>query len=218
MNAKKWMVIGGVVATTFLVATIIMVPLALANGPIVNRGFQQYMLEDNTGAGMQMGPGSQWGQMRNGAGRFGNGIDTFQATGPRNRGQQQGFVDEDGDGVCDNCAGGGRGPGFTDTNNDGVCDHAPAGGRGSGFVDEDGDGVCDQAVNGARGQRRGFVDEDGDGICDNCGTSGRGFVDEDDNGVCDHFEDSDQQRPGPRHGNQVRGAGRGGMGRWAGTQ
>lgn len=49
------------------------------------------------------------------------------------------FVDEDGDGICDNCDG-------VDCDGDGICDN-----------DCDGDGVCDQ-----------FVDEDGDGICDNC--------------------------------------------------
>lgn len=51
-----------------------------------------------------------------------------------------------------------RGPGFVDEDGDGVCDHAGSGagrgmGRGSGFVDEDGDGVCDYAGQGAgRGQ------------------------------------------------------------------
>ena len=44
-----------------------------------------------------------------------------------------GFVDEDGDGVCDNW--------------DGVC----AGGCGVGFVDEDGDGVCDNWHEGCLG-------------------------------------------------------------------
>jgi hypothetical protein len=197
MNAKKWMVIAGVVTITLVVATIIMVPLAMANGPI-NRGFQQYMLEDNTGAGLQMGQGSQWGQMRNGAGRFGNGIDPLETTSPLARGQGQGFVDENGDGVCDNYASGGRGLGFTDTDND---------------------GVCDNAVNGGRDQRQGFVDQDGDGVCDNCGNgSGRGFIDEDGDGVCDHFGESDQQWHGPRHSNQARGMGQGSMGRWAGSQ
>lgn len=65
------------------------------------------------------------------------------------------FVDEDGDGICDNYAAG-------------IC--------GQGFVDEDGDGVCDNFEAGICGQ--GFVDEDGNGICDNfeagvCGYGGR---------------------------------------------
>lgn len=64
-------------------------------------------------------------------------------------GQGAGFVDEDGDGVCDN---------FVDEDGDGVCDRLGTNqwmGRGRGFVDQDGDGVCDN-----------FVDEDGDGVCD----------------------------------------------------
>lgn len=50
-----------------------------------------------------------------------------------------GFVDEDGDGICDH-AGSGQGPGQGD---------------GSGFVDEDGDGVCDYAGSGGRPGRGG---------------------------------------------------------------
>ena len=76
------------------------------------------------------------------------------------RGQSVGFVDEDGDGVCDNF-GFGRGSGQRR-------------GQGAGFVDEDGDGVCDYYGTGrGRGQGAGFVDEDGDGVCDYFGT-GRG--------------------------------------------
>jgi hypothetical protein len=45
-------------------------------------------------------------------------------------GHGRGFVDEDGDGIPDNCP------------SDGVCDGHPFG-HGHGFVDEDGDGVCD---------------------------------------------------------------------------
>ena len=44
------------------------------------------------------------------------------------RGRNAAFVDEDGDGVCDNC---GRGAGFVDEAGDGVCDNA-RGGRGRG--------------------------------------------------------------------------------------
>ena len=87
---------------------------------------------------------------------------------------QPGFVDADGDGVCDNC-----GQGLGNSN-------AP----GRNFVDANGDGVCDNcAANGGqgpRGPRNGnggganFVDADGDGVCDNMGQNasrggGRGF-------------------------------------------
>ncbi len=98
------------------------------------------------------------------------------------------------------CAGDcGRGPGFVDEDGDGVCDHAGERGHGHGFVDEDGDGVCDHA--GERGHGPGFVDEDGDGACDHAGERGRGhgwrggrghgphgpgFADEDGDGACDH--------------------------------
>jgi hypothetical protein len=96
------------------------------------------------------------------------------------------FVDENGDGVCDN---------FVDQDGDGVCDYAGTDqGRGYGFVDENGDGVCDN-----------FVDEDGDGVCDHAGTGqGAGFVDEDGDGVCDHAGSGGQfgRQGGP-------------MGRWA---
>jgi hypothetical protein len=60
---------------------------------------------------------------------------------------------------------GGHGPGFIDADGDGICDN---------FVDNDGDGINDNRsmYRGAR-MGSGFVDADGDGICDNMG-SGRG--------------------------------------------
>ena len=68
--------------------------------------------------------------------------------------------------------GGCQGRYFVDEDGDGVCDNAGSYCR---FVDEDGDGVCDNAGTYCR-----FVDEDGDGVCDNFGThhhnSGRGNV------------------------------------------
>ena len=84
------------------------------------------------------------------------------------------FVDEDGNGICDNYENGGRGL---------------ARGRGAGiqrnFVDADGDGKCDNFTNGRwlgagrgkgirGGARANFVDADGDGVCDNYGT-GKGM-------------------------------------------
>lgn len=59
-----------------------------------------------------------------------------------------GFVDADGDGVCDNRADGSLGRG------------------GYGFVDADGNGICDNRENGSYAGA-GFVDADGDGVCDN---------------------------------------------------
>ena len=86
------------------------------------------------------------------------------------------FVDEDGNGICDNYENGGRGL----ARGRGVGRGRGIGrGRGTGgyFVDADGDGVCDNFTNGTwRGVGRGrgtggyFVDADGDGVCDNYGT------------------------------------------------
>jgi hypothetical protein len=125
-------------------------------------------------------------------------------------------------GACPGCTG--RGPGFVDEDGDGVCDHRQAGGacpgcngNSRGFVDEDGDGVCDhrQAAGACAGctgpsPGRGFVDQDGDGVCDNLprtgpgralrgpppgrgpgrgwgwrGGRGPGFVDQNGDGICD---------------------------------
>jgi hypothetical protein len=74
------------------------------------------------------------------------------------------FVDDNGDGICDNCGSGSRG--------------AMNGNQGANFVDEDGDGICDNCGTGSRGAMNGnqgpnFVDQDGDGICDNIGTGSR---------------------------------------------
>ena len=96
------------------------------------------------------------------------------------------FVDEDGDGICDNA---GSACGFVDEGGDGVCDNA---GSACSFADEDGDGVCDICGtyhrDGAAGAGGGnYVDADGDGACDNyaagqgrgcrrgCGGRGNGF-------------------------------------------
>lgn len=65
-----------------------------------------------------------------------------------------GFVDADGDGVCDNRADGSLGRG------------------GYGFVDADGNGICDNRENGSYAGA-GFVDADGDGVCDNRGEGSR---------------------------------------------
>ena len=65
---------------------------------------------------------------------------TAFAQGP-NAGRGAGFVDADGDGVCDTCGGTGvpaqDGSGFQRGNRGGGY------GQGAGFVDNDGDGVCD---------------------------------------------------------------------------
>ena len=94
-----------------------------------------------------------------------------------------GYLDADGDGVCDNRTNGGRGAGagYVDADGDGVCDNWGTGAC-AGYVDANGDGVCDTcgAANGGWGHHGcgagcgGYVDADGDGICDNFGTSNQG--------------------------------------------
>ncbi len=53
-----------------------------------------------------------------------------------------------------------NGPGFVDADGDGICDnygtgYCGGGGCGTGFVDEDGDGICDNAGQGCGGYGRG---------------------------------------------------------------
>ncbi len=67
-----------------------------------------------------------------------------------------GYVDADGDGICDNWENGTGGQGYGAGNGDGY-----------GFVDADGDGVCDNWDEAWCGCGQGFVDENGDGVCDN---------------------------------------------------
>lgn len=92
-------------------------------------------------------------------------------------GRGAGYIDENGDGVCDNYGTGAGCAGFVDANGDGVCDNCGATSRtGCGhFVDANGDGICDNHGTGCGHGHGGgcggnFVDADGDGVCDNYGT------------------------------------------------
>jgi len=77
------------------------------------------------------------------------------------------FVDEDGDGVCDNCDGEGLAPQDGTGNQYGRNEDRAVRGRGTG---NQGKGAyCDE-----------FVDEDGDGVCDNC--DGEGLAPQDGTG------------------------------------
>lgn len=72
-------------------------------------------------------------------------------------------------------------PGYVDADGDGICDYAAScrirRGNGAGFVDEDGGGICDRSASGGmrcgNGRRTHFVDSDGDGACDNAGAGCR---------------------------------------------
>lgn len=143
MNARKLMIVAGIAAAV-LVLAVALVPMALAQAPI-NDLIPGY----GNGPMMNNGMFGQGGRMQ---------MNNFAAgpMGQRGQGEGPGFVDEDGDGVCDNAGTGGQGqgqgPGFVDEDGDGVCDHAGDGGQGPGFTDEDGDGVCDYAgTDGMRG-------------------------------------------------------------------
>lgn len=76
-------------------------------------------------------------------GGFGRGSGTCLSSG-------QNFIDEDGDGLCDNWAGGGSGR----------CGNGPC------FIDQDGDGLCDNCGTQCVGGRN-FIDQDSNGVCDN---------------------------------------------------
>jgi hypothetical protein len=67
-----------------------------------------------------------------------------EAPGPRGRGNGgQGGGNYGSTGSQQNSYGSGTGTGFVDADGDGVCDNC----TGTGFVDADGDGVCDNAGN-----------------------------------------------------------------------
>ena len=84
------------------------------------------------------------------------------------------YVDQDGDGVCDNRGLSCDGRYYVDVDNDGVCDNRGANcNGGANCVDTNGDGVCDNcgaACNTDNGQN--YVDDNGEGVCDNWGTGG----------------------------------------------
>ncbi|MGD9157127.1 MAG: hypothetical protein PVG39_01850 [Desulfobacteraceae bacterium] len=92
------------------------------------------------------------------------------------------FVDNDGDGICDNAgARMGRGRG----NGKGLAGTA----QGANFVDNDGDGICVNA--GARmGRGRGFRRNN---VRGNGTAQGPNFVDKDGDGVCDNYQQVQQQ-------------------------
>lgn len=132
-----------------------------------------------------------------------------------------GYVDADGDGVCDNyatgaCAQNGHHRGYIDANNDGVCDNYASGacdgpgcGTGAGYVDANNDGICDNYAGGVQGNGS----NGGNGQSNGYG-QGSGYVDADGNGTCDNYEAGTCPGNGAGHGyGQGAGAGRGHHGR-----
>ncbi|MCI9377650.1 MAG: hypothetical protein HFI06_03790 [Eubacterium sp.] len=116
------------------------------------------------------------------------------------------YIDANGDGICDHCAGGGADA----VSGNGICDQ---------FIDADGNGICDHCVGNSTNAAFGngscgyYVDDNGDGICDHCtgtaASAGNGacgyYVDDDGDGVCDHCvggygNGNRQQGQGGHHG------------------
>ncbi|MFR7754397.1 MAG: hypothetical protein ACLU0T_01660 [Bacteroidales bacterium] len=87
----------------------------------------------------------------------------------------RGYVDADGDGVCDNR---GTGNGIGNGIGNGAGAHHGYGSSSTtdrpGYVDADGDGICDNRGSGNAGNGAGYVDADGDGVCDNYAGQGQG--------------------------------------------
>ena len=90
------------------------------------------------------------------------------------------------------------GANFVDEDGDGVCDE---------FVDEDGDGVCDNAGQNAMGEGNGYMggrnaefSENGPHGTHQGSNGGAGFVDADGDGVCDNAGAGEQQQKGHGHG------------------
>lgn len=147
--------------------------------------------------------------------------------GQTNPATQGGFVDENQDGVCDNC---GQGQGFVDEDKDGVCDNCgqtpwqgPMGGRGMqgrrgmtpGFGKQNpqggwtpGQGMQGRRfmmhggmMQGRRGMMPGFGSRNpqGQGRFGQANPGAReGFIDENKDGVCDHWGTFNR---GPARGN-----------------
>ncbi len=92
------------------------------------------------------------------------------SNGTGGQGSCAGYVDADGDGVCDNYgAGQGSRSGYVDADGDGICDNY-GNGYGCGNGQGNGNGYGPGNGNGA-----GYVDADNDGVCDNYGAgNGRG--------------------------------------------
>lgn len=114
-----------------------------------------------------------------------------------------GFVDDNGDGICDYAQNGSptwHGPGFNDNNDNGICDHWDSSAdlsrshQGMRYRDENGNQVNDfmeQSMH--MGNNHEFIDEGGDGICDYAQDGsptwhGPGFIDADQNGICDYWQ------------------------------
>ena len=135
-------------------------------------------------------------------GQFGR---RWNQTNPDTTVPQAGFVDADGDGVCDTC-GNAQGtdpdaPNYIDENKDGVCDHfgTDEQGQGQGRMQEMRGRMQQMMGRGqnAQGRGQGMM---GLGVQGN--TQGSNYLDADNDGVCDHYNGNTQRNFG--HGRNRR--------------
>jgi len=117
----------------------------------------------------------------------------WNQTAPDTTVPQVGYVDADGDGVCDNC-GNALGtnpdaPNFIDENKDGVCDHFG--------TDEQGQGQSFRQ--GMRGRMQQMM---GGGQQGQGNVQGQNYADANNDGVCDNFDSNAQRNFG--HGRNRR--------------
>ncbi len=127
--------------------------------------------------------------------QYPDGMGRYNADGAR-----VSFVDENGDGICDNFASGACGGGYG-------CGAGRQGGRNQGRGLRNSQCLWHISADGSWVR---CVDADGDGVCDTCGATlpqGTGFVDADGDGICDNFSAGICGYGGAGHG------GRGGRGR-----
>ncbi|MHC1787469.1 MAG: hypothetical protein AB9880_10450 [Christensenellales bacterium] len=122
-----------------------------------------------------------------------------QTATPDTTAPQTGFVDANGDGLCDNCGSeqgkNTKAPNYIDENKDGVCDHFG--------TDQQGQGKGGRAQNaqgrgrGMRGHRQGAQGREVQG-----NIQGQNYADANNDGVCDNFGSSVQRNFG--HGRNRR--------------
>ena len=126
-------------------------------------------------------------------GQFGR---RWNQTNPDTTVPQAGFVDADGDGVCDTC-GNAQGtdpdaPNYIDENKDGVCDHFG--------TDEQGQGRMQGMQRRSRGMKVRNQQPQGKGVQGNA--QGQNYADANSDGVCDNYNSNTQQNFG--HGRNRR--------------
>ncbi len=108
------------------------------------------------------------------------------------------YMDENNDGVCDNCGlsgqapGRGQGPNFADENKDGVCDHFTDGGM---MMRRKAQRSAMTGMRGRKAMGRGM--QAGPGVGQAPNAQGPNYADENNDGVCDFFRNAQPAQRGP---------------------